>query len=269
MSDLSPRLVDYLRSLVEDRRTKCAAGAAAQELARDHGIGRMRGKTVYYEPKDHNAAASLLTSRGYPLERTARGGLRSDSAPGGSEKTGAAAVLANYVAVIPLHMPLRVPSGARFLAADWRELDASTFEAVLEVENLEAFVTLSSYRWLHELFVVERPTLALYRGDPRTFNTGAPAQLVRACGKPILGFYDFDPEGLCMAASEPNLQALCLPKEEVLVSAVRRYRREHLWVNQVQHRRSQLEALPEGPVRTAWRLMKELQCGLPQENFPR
>ena len=269
MSDLSSRLVDYLRNLVEDERTKCPAGTTAHELARDHGIGRVRGKTAYYASKDHEAAASLLTSRGYPLEHRERGGGRRDSAPGGSEKTGAAAVLANYVAVLPLHMPLRVPAGARFLAADWRELDASTFDAVLEVENLEAFVTLSSYGWLHELFIANRPTLALYRGDPRTFNTGAPAQLLRACGKPVLGFYDFDPEGLCMAASEPNLQALCLPDQEVLISAVRRYRREHLWANQVQHRRSQLEALPAGPVRSAWRLMKELQCGLPQENFPR
>ena len=221
-----------------------------------------------YEPHDFTAAENLLISRGYPLEAPERGLPRSSSAPGGSEKAGARKVMADLVAVVPLHMDAALPTGTLFLAADWPSIDTASFDCILECENLEPMLDLASFTWL-DGFVRGRRTLAVFRGMPNSFSTGAAARFIAAAGKPVLGFYDFDPEGLAMAASEPRLEALCLPDQESLVAAARRYQRTHLYLDQAPGRRGLLDALPGGPVRDAWQQLKMLQCGLNQENFPR
>lgn len=265
---LHPREVDFLRRLVSERRERRTLGPVAQALAKDHGIGTVRGAAVQYEERHFTAAEHLLRSRGYPLEAPPTGGSRSDSGPGGSEKTGARQVMADMVAVVPVHMEISVPAGARFLAANWRELDLASFDLVLECENLEPLYDLAAFGWL-EGFIRGRRTMAVFRGMPGSFGTAAAAQFIAAAGKPVIGFYDFDPEGLAMAASEPRLEALCLPAWEDLQAATRRFQRTHLYRDQLQGRRVQLDALPHGPVRDAWNRLNALQCGLNQENFPK
>lgn len=72
-----------------------------------------------------------------------------------------------------------------------------------------------------------------------------------------------------MGASEPRLEALCLPQWDSLAAATRRYQRTHLYLDQLAGRRAQLDAQPDGAIRDAWQKLKMLQCGLNQENFPR
>ena len=114
-----------------------------------------------------------------------------------------------------------------------------------------------------------RPADAVFRGTVNAFGTAAAASFIAASGKPVLGFYDFDPEGLVMAASEPRLEALCLPARERLVAATEHFRRDHLYLDQLPGCRVRLDALQSGPVRDGWLLLKDLQRGLNQENFPR
>lgn len=265
---LSQREVDFLRRLRKERPERRDLGPVAQALASEHGIGRVRGAAVAYEPHDFTAAENLLISRGYPLEAPERGLPRSSSAPGGSEKAGARKVTTDLIAVVPLHMEVCLPAGALFLGADWRAVDTNSFDCILECENLEPMLALGSFTWL-ERILRGRRTLAVFRGMPHVFSTGTAARFIAAAGKPVLGFYDFDPEGLVMAASEPRLEALCLPDWDSLAAATRRYQRTHLYLDQLPGRRAQLDALPDGPVRDAWQQLKMLQCGLNQENFPR
>ena len=265
---LSQREVDFLRRLREERPERRDLGPVARALASEHAIGRVRGAAVAYEQYDFTAAENLLISRGYPLEATERGLPRSSSAPGGSEKAGARKVMADLVAVLPIHMEVCLPAGALFLAADWRAIDLDTFDVVLECENLEPMLALGSFTGL-ENFVRGRRTMAVFRGMPSSFSTGTAARFIEAADKPVLGFYDFDPEGLAMGASEPRLEALCLPDWASLADATRRYQRTHLYLDQLAGRRAQLDAQPDGRVQAAWQQLKRLQCGLNQENFPR
>lgn len=262
----SPSEVAFLRRLVADRPAR-RYGVIAASIADGHHIGRSVGARVEYGEQDYAAAASALTSRGFELQTPTPGLLRSDAGPGGSEKVGAQRVMAQLVAVVPMNMASPVPAGARFLAARWQELDPSGFDVILECENLEPLLQLARYTWLRN-FVRGRRTLAVFRGMPHSFTTGAAAEFIAYAGKPVLGFYDFDPEGLTMAASEPHLEALCLPPTEELAAATIRFKRTHLYLDQVRARRAALDALPPGQVQAAWQLLKSLQCGLNQENFP-
>lgn len=265
---LSPREVHFLRRLIAERAPTRSLGEASGFFARDHGIGQIRGASVAYETQDYVAAEHFLKNRGYPLEAPAPGLLRSQTPRGGSEKTGALAVSTDLVAVVPLHTELVVPAGTQFLAADWRKLPMDRFEVILEVENLQVLPSLAKFRWLESTYVRGRPCLAVFRGMPGVFNTAAAARLLSTSSKPVLGFYDFDPAGLGFAASQPRLEALCLPPWEPLETATRHWNRKHLYYDQLESRRAQLDALSNGPVHEAWRRLQEAQCGLDQEHFP-
>jgi hypothetical protein len=84
-----------------------------------------------------------------------------------------------------------------------------------------------------------------------------------------LGFYDFDPAGLCIAAGEPNLEALCLPTWEELLAKAKEMRRPSLYYPQLTATQGTLEQLQQGPVFEAWTRLKKLKWGLDQESFPR
>lgn len=273
MSDLNTLEVKFLRDLVAARHPDRRAGPTALALLRDHSLGKQVGQRVVYEQRDYTTAQHMLINREHGLTASAPGGRRRDAAAGGSEKTGAGHVTEHLVAVVPLHMGVAPAAGVLYHAADWRRIDLASFDLVLEVENLEvfSFAELAGFSWLEDLYLRGRRTLAVFRGMPGAGGpgTGTAAGLIRESAKPVLGFYDFDPEGLVIAGSEPRLEALCLPPADALEAAVARYRRTHLFTGQVHHRRAALDALGPGPVRDAWLLLRELQCGLPQENFPR
>ncbi|MEJ8837761.1 DUF7281 domain-containing protein [Ramlibacter sp. AN1133] len=238
-------------------------------MAAAHHIGRPNRSRVDYEERDYLAAANALRSRGFEVAAPAPGGRRGAAGPGGSEKAGAAPVMESLLAVVPLHMDVQLPAGGRFIAADWRELDANSFDVMLVCENLEPLTELHSFGWLERDFIRRRRTLAVFRGMPGSFPTGAAASFVAAVAKPVLGFYDFDPAGLAMAAAGPRLEALCLPPWQQLEASTRHYQRTHLYLDQAAGCRAVLDTITEGPVREAWARLKVLQCGLNQENFPR
>jgi hypothetical protein len=269
VSTLPEREVAFLRALVANRPAHRRAGPVALTLLRERALGTLKGARILYSPEHHQAAATLRTNRGYPLEAGFAGGMRQDASPGGSEKSRAAGVMEHLVAIVPINVGLQVPSGTRFLAADWRALDLAQVDAVLVCENLEPMYDLASYRWLESDFVRGRRVLAVFRGRPGTFRIETATEFVRRCARPVLGFYDFDPSGLVMAASQERLEALCLPPQEPLSAAVRRNRRTHLFTDQLEQARPVLDRLPPGAIRTWWDLLRSLQCGLDQEHLPR
>ena len=207
--------VKFLRRLIAEQPSERRAGDAATGMSQGHGIGVMSGARVLYGPADIERARAALVSRSIPVEEPVAGFSRSEAGPGLSEKAGARPVTEGLVAVVPMNMSVHLPKGACFLAVDWEQALLWNFQVVLECENLEPLVRLSEYSWL-ERYVRGRSVLAIYRGGPQVFRTGPPAEFLRSTDKPVLGFYDFDPAGLQMAAGEPKLEALCLPEWEVL-----------------------------------------------------
>lgn len=260
--------VSFLRRLIAEQPSERRAGDASRRMSEGHGIGAISGARVLYEPTDFERARAALMSRSIYVEEPTLGFSRSEAGPGLSEKAGARPVTEGLMAVVPLNMSMRMPSGAGFLAVDWMQALQWDFQAVLECENLEALLRLSEYSWL-ERYVLGRPVLAVFRGGPQVFRTGTPAKFLRRVDKPVLGFYDFDPAGLLMAAGEPNLEAVCLPEWDALKNQAMLMQRPGLYYPQLKACQSTLEALRGGPVYQAWVRLKSIRCGLDQEAFPR
>jgi hypothetical protein len=263
------RQVTYLRNLVADQPAFRALGDAGLYFAHTEDIGTVKGGRVLYSPEDFVSARNLLTSRGFDVAVPSEPGARSMAPPGESEKWGALRVSHDMVAVVPMSIPgLEIPDGS-MLCMDYRKALALPYQVLLFCENLEPMRLIHSYEWL-STFIKGRPALALFRGAPGFFRTEVAHEMVTQDARPTLAFFDFDPEGLSMAASLPRREALCLPPRARLESAVKAGRRRDLYFSSVEQARPHLQRLPgDSEVVQAWLLMNSLETGLDQEHFPR
>lgn len=265
---MSPEKLDFLRRLIAERPTE-RRSQVAHRVADEDGIGRVHRRAVLYSPVDYDLASKILANRGFALVAAAPGGARADASDAASEKAGADLVTEGLVAVVPMGLPQQrghAPVGS-FLAMRWDAALALPYEVLVVCENLEPMLRLSSYPWLiHQ--IAGRPALALFRGAPAWFRTNAAAQLVASDRRPLLALFDFDPQGLAMANALPRRERLCLPPWEELEALVRQYKRHHLYANQVQRSRVELDACEAPDIAEAWRRMRTLACGLNQEAFP-
>lgn len=263
--------VAFLRNLIATTAAERQAGPIARRLADIEGVGRVDRTRVLYTPQDHERAANLLRSRGYPLEAPAAAGPRSSAQGAASEKLNAAPVAQQLVAAVLLNfpepMPAMHPQGC-FVAMPWGQALAVPYEVLLVCENLEPLLQLHEFTWLSE-HVKGRPCVAIYRGGPRLFGTDAAARLLAHDDRPTLAFFDFDPKGLSMAASLPRREAVCLPPWPALREAVLAQKRTHLYTNSYQHSSAHLDAVDDAAIALAWGRLRSLATGLNQEGFPR
>lgn len=260
--------LDFLRRLIADRPAD-RQSAIAHRIANEEDIGRVHGRLVVYSPADFDLVARILVNRGFDLVARAAGGARADASDASSEKASAAPVTQGLVAVVPLGLPLQcghAPPGS-FLAMHWEAALRLPYEVLVVCENLEPMRRLASYSWLMRK-IGGRPALVLYRGALEVFRIAAAHQLVQCDTRPVLALFDFDPKGLAMANALPRREGLCLPPWEDLEALVRRYKRFHLFADQVQHCRNGLDVCPAPDIAEAWMRMRTLECGLNQEAFP-
>lgn len=265
---MHPREVDFLRRLIAEQAERRTAGPTALNLAQHEGIGRVRGASVVYSGADHLKAENLLKSRGFVVDRVDSGFKRSEAPTGGSEKTGAQRVSENLLACVMVKVPgFNHPKGS-FLALDITDALQVPYEVLLICENLEPLLQLHTYRWLEQYFR-GRAVMAVFRGAPGYFRTDVAAELLARDTRPTLAFFDFDPKGLSMAASLQRRESLCLPELDVLIDAVRKNKRTHLFTNSVATSRSHLDKQVVPEVASAWKAMKAVSMGLDQEHYPR
>ncbi|MNT39305.1 hypothetical protein D3C72_1755360 [compost metagenome] len=134
-------------------------------------------------------------------------------------------------------------------------------------ENLEPMQRIHRYDWLKP-YIKGRRTLVLFRGAPSWFRVDSAARLVASDSRPVLGLFDFDPQGLLMAAGLPRREALCLPPWKVLEPLVAGRKRHDLYGDQQRGCQALLDACVEPDIAVAWAHMRRLSCGLNQEAFP-
>ncbi len=260
--------LDFLRRLIADRPSD-RRSEIAHRVASEESIGRVHRRSVLYSTEDFDLAAKILTNRGFDLVAAAAGGARADAPDASSEKASAAPVTQGLVAVVPIGLPPQcgyAPPGS-FLAMQWDAALRLPYEVLVVCENLEPMRRLTSYPWLTRK-IGGRPALVLYRGAPEVFRIAAAHQLVQGDKRPVLALFDFDPKGLSMANALPRREGLCLPPWEELEARVRRYKRFHLYADQVQHCRIGLDTCAARDIAEAWKRMRVLECGLNQEAFP-
>ncbi|MFS2102301.1 hypothetical protein ACCC97_25385 [Variovorax sp. Varisp85] len=267
---MTPAHYSFMRNLVANRSPKLSS-AIAKEMADTQDLGRVRGRAVLYEEADFIKAETKLRNAGYSIEAPAVGRQRSDANDAGSEKAFAAPVTEGLVAVVAIGVPgIATPEGS-FLAMKWRDALALPYEVLVVCENLESMQRVHRYAWLQPYLLEggrRRRALVLFRGAPDWFRIGPASRLVAGDTRPVLGLFDFDPQGLLMAAGLPRREALCLPPWEQLEALVIDRKRHDLYAAQEAGCRVQLDACADQDVATAWARMRLLTRGLNQEAFP-
>ncbi len=265
---MSPQAVKFLQRLVAEGRSECRISDVARMVATAEGVGTIHGSRVLFTAADRERAANLLKSRGYEASLPVAPFTRSEAPTGGSEKSGALRVSHELVAVVPLGIPgIQVPAEG-FLTLRAGVALQLPYEVLMVCENLEPMLNLARYGWLSE-FLKGRPALVLFRGAPGLYRTDVATGLLQRDHRPTLAFFDYDPKGLSMAASLPRREALCLPAFEALEATARVTRRVDLYFNSFQTSRGHLDRLGlSSDIGAAWALMKDLELGLNQEQFP-
>lgn len=261
--------ISFLQRLVTERRLTKAAGALSSAFVDEHRLGQRIGRSVVYTEGDLELARRLLRNAGQSEAPLAKGASRSDMAArvGVSEKSGASRPHANSIAWKTAAGSLKV-DGATAPVFDGG-YHVSTVEhccqvqadILMVVENLESMRWLAKARWIDYSGL---NVLAIYRGDVQ-FSNADVKRLLEQRSEEVWVFSDFDPAGLGIAASVPRLSRLVLPALEVLEALTVRAQRFDLYAGQLDQYGRALDTCAHHEIEQAWKLMKRLQAGLPQE----
>lgn len=265
----TPTEARFLQRLASGTVVELATSQTAASLYSNYYLGRATGKRFLYEPDDVIRAAELLKSAGISLEPLPAGSLRSDATEqgGGSEKSRTQRPHADSIPVKPMAGCCRVDSKPLVLApGGYMVVNAAVAQRItatrlMLVDNVETFRRLEQYRWID---YGDHDVLAMYRGDA-WFNQAETLAVVAARTEPVWCFYDFDPEGLGRAATQPRLEKVVLPDVVTLTAAVRHHERRDLFSNNDKTWRPTLDGDTRPLIAEPWALMKSLRRGLPQE----
>lgn len=265
--NLTPIQIEFLRRLANKKPKAATISKVAEFFSEDQRIGVRIGRRVEYSPRDHDRAALLLANHKQSLVTLPTGATRAQAIerPGVSEKVGTTAPHDNSVAVKCANGICRLGEDALphigYTVLSLEEALLVQADRIMVVENLESFRWLARARWIDYKGL---NVLAIYRGDPR-FKIKTALSLMFERPEPVWTYFDFDPAGLAMSLSLPRLERLILPPQELLGQLVRSANAGHLFSNQLGQYEVVLDGITTGPVEEAWRLMKSLRSGLPQE----
>jgi hypothetical protein len=255
-------LLRFLQGLIQSPSDK-QLSTVARRCSEEFRIGTRVGRRFVYDEKDIADATGLLQSHGLPLAST---GIqdRADAAarPGITEKHNTTAPHDDSVAyrMFRFGMPQSVGYGVVSV------LEASRLSAdvMMVVENFETFRQLHRYTWVMDRLKDIGSCVVVFRGD-NVYSIGDAKRCVNVSNLPKIGFHDFDPAGLYMSASLPGLIEHLIPKASVLEPAVAQSKRSDLYFSQFAQFSNELGKVTLANIPDAWRLMRRMQKGLPQE----
>lgn len=106
--------------------------------------------------------------------------------------------------------------------------------------------------------------LVVWRGDKVDNPTDAAMSFLRALDRPIWAFVDFDPAGLLIAVTLPNLAGVLAHDHETL-SAMLQDGLEDRYRLQLNASENTLDASNQHDIVQLWRLIRRIGRALPQE----
>ena len=242
-----------------DRQMSTVARRCAEEFR----IGTRVGRRFVYDEKDIADAIALIRSHGLPL--TSREILdRADAAirPGMTEKYGTKAPHGDSVAYRLFQFGK--PQGVGYGVACALEVSQLPADTMMLVENFETFRQLHRYSWVVKRIESVVSCVVVFRGD-NVYSVGDAMRCVNSSNLPKIGFHDFDPAGLYMSATLRGLVEHLMPNPSVWEPAVTEGKRSDLYFSQIAQFESSLEKATLANIPDAWKLMRRMQKGLPQE----
>jgi hypothetical protein len=159
--------------------------------------------------------------------------------------------------------PLWLPRGANLEWSVGESLSRVAHSAVVVVENWETFEEID---WLQVDFSPAGSNpLILWRGGGQNATVGAAYEFLRGYGKPVWSAPDYDPAGLLIAASLPNLAGVLSPPAEKLVAMLESCRLHQRFMDQLPGAQAALNAATHADIKRLWAIVQHHGKALPQE----
>jgi len=221
MPSLTKQHVKIISTALKNQSSRVKATPTWRKLVDEYGLGEMRGSHIHLTRQDRKAWRELLVAEcGFDPTQEGLSGNRTEVASRTpNEKWSTESVWANMVSVTALGGDLVTAEGRCGIVhgVEYRvqsaALQPSDYEALLIVENYEAFLFIHQFQ-LPELGHV----LVLYRGHDATARA-VMRLLERVAGIPIIGFTDPDPAGIGILVDNPRFTHALVPGITALASA--------------------------------------------------
>ena len=252
----------FLQGLIQSPGNK-QMSAVARRCSEEFRIGTRVGRRFVYDEKDIADATALLQAHGLPQTSTGINDKHDDAtSPGMTQKHGTTAPHDDSVAYRMFRFVMPQSVGYGFASA--LEVSQLLAEVMMVVENFETFRQLHRYAWVMERLNSIVYCVVVFRFD-NFYSVVYSFCCVNGSNLPKIGFHDFDPAGLYMSASLPGRVEHLMPHPSVLELAVREGKRSDLYFSQIAQFANELEKMTLANIPDAWKLMRKMQKGLPQE----
>ena len=278
MSSLQKQLVRALLRVVQSPQERFDGSQVLTDFADDYRIGRTKGAGLLFDPDDKARIREVLLSEGIaPDTRPAAWDRISRAAAlnlGPNEKFTASPVKRCRVAIKtlpgrPLHLDgeaLLIPTACHLDVDGPAVAGLLAHATVLLVENWESF------NRIHDTALDLAPAganpLVVWRGDRSDTRADHALGLLRALGRPVWAFVDFDPAGLLIAAALPGLAGIIAPPPDQLASDLARGLPGR-YQAQLPAAIATLDACGNASVQSLWAILRRHGRALPQERYLR
>lgn len=244
-----------------------------QDFYESEMIGSIQGKKLVFETSDLPKIEGFLDINGYPHTSTeddfSSRTKAAESLP--NEKMAITTVTHDRILVKSINESFELDGvtfpafhGIEFQVEQALQLNVSQ---VVLIENLELFLKAEDYKQFTTL--LNNDALLIYRGGTGIFSTKASVDFLQKFSRERIGFFDFDPAGLCRLGHK-SLDSVILPNFECMsLNQLQRLSREDVFYQQLPKYQHCLEELISSSCKLAEYalFMKEAQLAIMQEKL--
>jgi hypothetical protein len=248
-----------------------------EDFCEDYGVGRRVGSLWRFSQSDKEKIATYLVNEAKVDPNQSLDAWNNESRhgalkKGGDEKYANKRLRGKRVAVKSLpgrplllgSTPLHLPPGA-CLDID-RHWVAEQFghDSVLLIENWENFELTHETPLLKQL---PGNPLVVFRGAPGSYKTDSSQALLADLKLPVIAFTDYDPEGLCIAATLPGFSRYLAPSDICLTILMGEINTERRYQKQVAGKLAFLNSLTDPELVRVYKIVRKAGKALPQEKL--
>jgi hypothetical protein len=250
-------------------------------FSEEYNVGRQQGKSLYFNQRDKEEIVRLLAQEGIDANTTTdkswHGLTRAQSTElGNNEKNSSEPVRLRRVAIKTFNgQPLlwKEASPVYLPACSHVEVDYAIADTLLAhdtmivVENWEAFNQVDDLNL--DFSVAGDNPLIVWRGEKSGCRTDSSLQLLTRLKKAVWACVDYDPSGLIIAQSLPNLVGIIRPLDDILLALLEQQGLHHRYQQQIPTCQHALDNASHADVIHLWSLIRRCGKALPQEVFIR
>ncbi|RIZ40662.1 DUF7281 domain-containing protein [Pseudomonas putida] len=270
---LTKKLLSIFQSEEQDFRPSKQLDAFCEDL----GIGQRVRSLWRLSQSDKEKIATYLENEAKVDPRQSPDAWKGESRhgalkKGGDEKLTTKRLRGKRVAVKALPgrplllgpAPIFLPPGASLdLDRHW-VVEHCAHDSVLLIENWENFELTHETPILNQL---PGNPLVVFRGAPGSYKTDSSHALLAELKLPVVAFTDYDPEGLCIAATLPGFSWYLAPSDECLKKLMVEINTEQRYLRQVAGKLAFLESLTDPELVRVYRVVRTAGKALPQEKL--